>query len=148
MGVTEDCLGRPRPLSSRSGSGPVNWAGPVLIVLALGTGAANSQATPALSQTWYTQEQATAGRQNFNTSCAACHGYSMFTRFLKFDTAEKYFNKISGSMPRWDPGSLPEQDYVNILALMLQETGFPAGDVPLTSERTLLRQIVLPSPAP
>jgi mono/diheme cytochrome c family protein len=148
MGVTEQVPQDPECISRRARSFSVNWAGPAMIALAIGTASASSQTAVALPQAWYTQEQADAGRINFNTSCAACHGYSMFTRFLKFSNAEKYFNKISGSMPRWDPGSLPEQDYVNILALMLQETGFPPGDVPLTSDRARLRQIVLPTPHP
>lgn len=116
-----------------------------LVAAMLGIGSATGQQAPT-ANLWYTQQQADIGRREFNTSCAACHGYSMFTRFLKFRTADRFYDKISGSMPRWAPASLPEQDYVNILAYMLQETGFAPGNVPLTSERARLRQIVLPSP--
>lgn len=114
------------------------------LALAFGSGVATAQ--PAASGPWYTQEQADAGLRDFNTNCAACHGYSMFTRFQKYGTAEKYYNKITGSMPKWMPGSLPEDVYTNILAYMLQQSGFQPGDVELTSDRARLRQIIPAEP--
>ena len=110
--------------------------------VALGAGVAVGQTQPPARVTWYTQDQADIGRREFNTECAGCHGYSMFTAFRNYRTAEKFYDKISGSMPRWMPGSLREEDYVNILAYMLQENGFQPGDEELTSERARLRLIV------
>lgn len=117
-----------------------------LAALALAVGAGVTTAQPAASGPWFTQEQADAGLRDFNTNCAACHGYSIFTRFLKYGTAEKFYIKIEGEMPKWMPGSLPEEVYINVLAYMLQQSGFQAGDVELTSERARLRQIVLAEP--
>lgn len=149
MGLTIRSASGTGLLASRAQSSAMRFMlVPTLVAVLFGACQAYAQEAASTSQTWYTQEQADLGRRDFNTSCAACHGYSMFTRFLKFRTAERYYNKMSGSMPKWAPATLPEQDYVNILAYLLQETGFPAGEVPLTSERARLRQIVLPSLGP
>lgn len=90
---------------------------------------------------WFTEAQADQGQRTFVANCVACHGTSMYSIFRRYATAERYFNFISGSMPKHLPGSLPEPEYLGIVAFMLRTTGFPAGETALTSERVLLRQI-------
>jgi len=93
-------------------------------------------------QAWYTEAQAETGRSAFIANCAACHGSSMVTIFHDYSTVEKYFNFISGSMPKHLPGSLPDEDYVAVVAYMLRLNGFAPGGDALTTERARLRRII------
>ena len=93
-------------------------------------------------QTWFTDAQAETGRTTFIASCAACHGASMLAIFRGYSTVEKYFNFISGSMPKHLPGSLPDEDYLAVVAYMLRLNGFKPGDNALTTERARMRQII------
>lgn len=38
-------------------------------------------------------------------------------------------------MPATQPGSLPKDDYVEIMAFLLQENGYPAGSTALTFDQ-------------
>lgn len=91
---------------------------------------------------WFTEAQAEIGRTTFVANCVACHGTSMFGIFRRYSTVERYFNFISGSMPKHLPGSLPEEDYLSIVAFLLRASGFKPGGAELTAERARLRQIV------
>jgi hypothetical protein len=89
----------------------------------------------------FTEAQALQGRKDYVNHCIACHGFSMQRLFAKYPTAAAYYNFISGSMPRHAAGSL-EEEYLNILAYMLQEAGFPPGENELSTDRSLLSQII------
>ena len=41
------------------------------------------------------------------------------------------FAKVRDTMPPDSPSSLPDEDYINLVALILQANGFPAGNEPL-----------------
>ncbi|GEM_PF-1050752 len=114
------------------------------LLLALAVLPADAQTGQPSSATtaWYTSAQADLGRRNFATNCAACHGASMFTIFRHKSSAASYYNFISGSMPKHLPGSLPEEDYVSIVAFMLSAWGFPAGNTELTADRSVLKHII------
>jgi mono/diheme cytochrome c family protein len=116
----------------------------VVLLAAIGAAPAVAQTTgrDSAATAWYTTAQADLGRRNFVANCAACHGASMLTIFRRQSSAAKYFNLISGSMPKHLPGSLPEADYVSIVAYMLRAAGFPPGESELTSNRAVLRQII------
>ena len=51
------------------------------------------------------------------------------------------FELISVTMPQNDPGSLTAQEYVDILAYVLNGGGFPAGEAELPTEAATLRAI-------
>lgn len=91
---------------------------------------------------WYTAEQADRGLRAFTLNCGGCHGAEAPDTFTEYATAAAYFSFISGAMPADNPGNLAIRDYVDIIAYMMREKGFPAGDVELTNDRTLLEQIV------
>ena len=46
-------------------------------------------------------------------------------------------------MPESNPGSLPEQDYVDILAYILSLNRYPAGDFVLQHENGALDEITI-----
>lgn len=92
----------------------------------------------------YTEEQATRGERVFLGTCVGCHGYSMSSIFSRYTNAYIYYGRISTTMPWEDAGLLPLQDYIDIVAYMLRENGFPAGDVELVPDRALLESIIPP----
>ena len=117
----------------------------VLAVCAL---AATLTAAPARA---YPPEQVARGEAVWNAACADCHGPdSTFDdapllltpgSLRSYPHAAAAFQYARDSMPNDDPGSLPEQDYWDVLAFLLQQHGIDhdvelgpdtAGDVPTT----------------
>ena len=112
---------------------------------------------PAPSKTvWdgvYTDAQAARGRSAFQQHCAECHGASLeggeavalkgerFNLSWKESTVDRLFKQISTNMPMSEDGSLAGSlargVYVDIVALVLQGNGFPAGAAELTPENAV-----------
>ena len=102
---------------------------------------------PAPSKTvWdgvYTEAQAARGRAAYQQHCAECHGGSLegaeavplkgdrFNLSWKESTVDRLFKQMSTNMPASEDGSLAgtlaRGAYVDIVALVLQNNGFPAG---------------------
>jgi|SRR6185312_10293424 len=107
-----------------------------------GTTTASAKAAPPPAL--YTEVQAASGKQKFEDNCAQCHGPNLEGRAgpaLKgpnFANAKSDFHVsdiftiVSQNMPATQPGSLPPQDYVEIMAFLLQQNGYPAGTTALT----------------
>ena len=107
--------------------------------IALKNGADAGQAPPAL----YAKTQATTGFVKFLANCAMCHGAHLEGRAgpslkgpnwanAKADyTLGEVFTVVSQQMPATAPGSLENADYVDIMAYLLQQNGYPAGDTML-----------------
>lgn len=93
----------------------------------------------------FTEEQATAGAQAYNTQCAQCHGRQLEGPDApglagqdvmgNWDSAGGLYDFISVAMPPSAPGQLGEETYVNIVAYIMQFNGAVAGDTPLTTDR-------------
>ena len=77
-------------------------------------------------------------------SCARCHGVQMegilgpgltgphfASEKANFDV-EHVFNIVAHNMPATRPGSLEDDEYVKIMAYILEKNGYPAGDQELT----------------
>lgn len=114
------------------------------LIAALSAGSAWAQETGESSSAaaLFTAEQARHGEVVFNAHCAACHGTSMFQIFERYPTAEAFYLFISGSMPRHAPGSLSEQEYVDIVTYLMDGVGFEPGDQALPPDRRVLADIV------
>ncbi len=112
--------------------------------------AAEGGAAPVPSEAdgaFYTAEQAEQGRRDFAISCGGCHGGEMVGDFQTYATAADFYSFISSAMPADAPGSLAPAQYTAIIAYLLGESGFPAGETELTNDMEVLGQI-LPSEAP
>ncbi|HXF33691.1 MAG TPA: cytochrome c [Candidatus Acidoferrales bacterium] len=91
----------------------------------------------------YTAAQASQGTSLFSKSCAGCHGVNLegvaapplagaaFTRSWQGKSADDLFYIMSHDMPADNPGSLTQDQYVAILAYVLQKNGYPAGSTAL-----------------
>ena len=87
----------------------------------------------------YSEEQAQRGRQVFRDACAECH-YSSEMRDDAFQfewerrTVGDLLEHVTRSMPDDAPGSLPTDQYVDVIAYILQLNGFAAGTADLTAD--------------
>ena len=103
---------------------------------------------------YYTPAQAGAGATVYSASCQQCHGVNLqgqsapaltgatFRNYVgKSGTAQSLFDFISRQMPADHPGSLTQQEYLNVTAFLLSRNGYPAGRDPLT--KSTLPQVQL-----
>ena len=118
-------------------------AGLAAMVLAPGLAAAGSG--QASGDGVYTAAQAASGRAIYERACAACHQANLqgsfeapqlagegFLRFWGDLSPGDLFVRISGSMPPGEEGSLTGEEYLDVVAYLLEANGAPAGDAALT----------------
>ena len=122
----------------------------VTFAMSLGAGSMTAQnPEPAQPQTvWdglYADSQAARGKEAYQKACASCHmedlggheyagalaGYPFQMKWEDASVAE-VFGRIR-TMPLGAAGSLTNQDYLDILAYVLQANGYPAGKDELTA---------------
>jgi hypothetical protein len=108
----------------------------------------------------YTDVQAARGALTYDTACSGCHradlggatGPALTDRRFARDFAGKdlktLFMKISTSMPQNNPGSLGENVYLDVVAHVLKENGFPAGQSELTADGLDAIQVIAGRPKP
>ena len=84
-------------------------------------------------------QTASAGQAVFAQSCATCHGsqgqgtaapavIGSNANLGRFKTAQGLLDFISQAMPLNAPGSLPDQDYLNVLGFLLVENDYVSGE--------------------
>lgn len=117
----------------------VGWASIVLLGIAM---AFSQQPATGI----FTAAQAEAGRTAFMATCAACHrpdlsgsfeapplaGSTFFNAWRGLPVRE-LVNRIRTNMPPTNPGSVPEQTAVTIVAFILQANGAKPGTQALTA---------------
>ena len=94
----------------------------------------------------YSKDQAKIGQKLYKDNCIACHDKKYFRPVLKAWNGQPLsvlFTVMSASMPETDPGSLPEKDYVDILAYILSLNRYPAGESALEHENGALDDITI-----
>ena len=94
----------------------------------------------------YTDAQATRGAASYDSECSGCHRADLsgntgpalkdqrFARSFAGKDLRTFFTRISTTMPRNAPASLAEDVYLDIVAHVLKENGFPAGSTELASD--------------
>src|SRR5713226_8748386 len=84
----------------------------------------------------YTDAQAARGLAAFDARCRECHRGGFFQGFIerwREDKLSGIFNFISTRMPRDNPGSATQSQYLDIVAYILSLNNLPAGAEELTS---------------
>ena len=94
----------------------------------------------------YTADQASKGADVFAGMCKSCHTPSVHTgpTFLKTWSERPLwdlFDFISTRMPKNDPGSLPSDEYAQVLAYLLKLNDLPAGPAELPTDSVVLKTI-------
>lgn len=96
----------------------------------------------------FTEGQVNAGQVVYDAQCKTCHNM----RFYR-DTLRSWSNQpllylwenIMGTMPADNPGSLMYEEYTDVIAYILHENGFPAGEATLDPDNGM-DQIKIVSP--
>ena len=103
----------------------------------------------------YTREQAERGKKGYAVFCGSCHAEDLSGTnsgdsgapplkregFMQGSDADALFTKVRSTMPLDAPGGLANSEYLDILAFIFQENGFPAGPMPLTADAAALKAI-------
>ena len=97
----------------------------------------------------FSAEQAARGKASYELFCASCHGQDLAgqngpalkgARFLSiWDAASlrEFYRKISTTMPRAQ-ARLDDAVYLDVIAYVLQQNGFPTGPRELTGQPDVL----------
>jgi mono/diheme cytochrome c family protein len=107
-------------------------------------GLAIAQTTTPRRTVWdgvYTEAQASRGATAYGQSCAGCHALAAegkaplvgdpFWKSFAQKSVGDLLEFVSTYMPNGTPGSLSKSAYEDIVALLLQSNGFPAGTAEL-----------------
>jgi mono/diheme cytochrome c family protein len=130
--------------------------------LTLAIPVAADDATASLRAGVYTEAQAGRGAYSYPVACGKCHGYlldgapddpDMFStppiggpKFLRNWNGRSLgalFEYTRTTMPFNNPGFLGDQEFADVLAYMLQQSGAPAGEVELEPDLERLGRIVI-----
>jgi len=95
----------------------------------------------------FTAQQATRGQQSFQRQCASCHAQSefsggVFQRIWLNRPVGDLYNVIATQMPMTAPGSLPPQEYADIVTYFLRQNGYPTGQSELAADRAELDRLI------
>ncbi|MDR3516745.1 MAG: c-type cytochrome [Azospirillaceae bacterium] len=116
-------------------------------------------ATPPSGPRLYAAAQAKRGAKLFADNCASCHGAQLQGKvgpalrgsaFAGPDdgyTVGSMFTYFSVQMPAGAPGSLEHDDYVALMAFLLRENGYAAGEQPLSYDGATASDVALVSRA-
>src|SRR3984893_16501510 len=110
----------------------------IVAVLAVSTAGAKTK-----SDGGYTSAQASRGATVYTQDCTQCHGASLqgdsgppltgqtFHQAYGAGTAAQLYDFISRQMPQNQPGSLSQQQYLDVTAYVLSRNGVASGNTPL-----------------
>jgi mono/diheme cytochrome c family protein len=113
----------------------------------LGTAVVSGQApTRTTNSGVYTAAQAERGKKIFEAKCTTCHDTARFTGDVFLDAwdgkpLKDVWDIASGTMPEDNPGSLPQQEYGDIIAFFLSLNQFPTGETELKGEAAAMATI-------
>lgn len=94
----------------------------------------------------YSEAQADDGEQLYKDHCLTCHDKKYFRPVLnrwEGQQLDVFFTVMSASMPESNPGSLPDKEYLDILAYILSLSRYPAGDDVLHNDGNALGEITI-----
>lgn len=94
----------------------------------------------------FNTEQVARGRAGHRAQCASCHGaeaYSgeSFEKAWKGQTVFDLMELIRTTMPNDNPGNLPLNEYVDIVAYILNLNGYPPGEAELPADVEALKLV-------
>ena len=106
---------------------------------------------------WYTSSQVAQGRWEYAQKCAVCHGAQLqgagapalkgkdFIQRWEGKKLSDLYEFVHGDMPLGLGASLPSQEYADIVAFLLAQSGLPAGTEMFTPKSPMDRVLELNS---
>ena len=125
-----------------------------LAVALVASAAFTTQSLSAQSSGVYTAAQAKAGAAIFTAQCSMCHGDKLegisgpalagsdFMSKWSGQTVDDLRDIVTTQMPLTSPGRLKPAEVLSVLAYILQQNKYPAGDTALTAAKTKSVKIV------
>lgn len=117
----------------------------------------DAQTARSLRDGVFTKDQATRGKDRFESFCGTCHGADLSgggavggdpppplknpDLFAGRRDLSEFFVFMKGAMPLEAPSTLRDTTYADVLAYLLQQNGFPAGSEELKPDLDFLRMI-------
>ncbi len=94
----------------------------------------------------FTAAQADHGREVYTNTCANCHmaGEHSGAKFASTWNSRRVFDLydvIYNTMPVDNPGGLSDQEYIDVVAYILQLNGHPAGKIALPADAATLKDL-------
>ena len=135
----------------------------VLFVTVAGVAGQEAAAKRSVKDGVFSTRQVDRGRRVYLRSCEHCHGssfegndtaeipalvYDPFFRQWSGRTVGELFEHVSRSMPADDRSSLTPRAYSDVVALILESNGFPAGESDLPEKAEELAAIMIERPKP
>jgi mono/diheme cytochrome c family protein len=117
-----------------------------LIVAGCGLSVDASADPRTVNDAVYSEAQADSGELLYKDQCLTCHDKKYFRPVLKRWEGQQlgvFFTVMSASMPESNPGSLPDAQYLDILAYILSLSRYPAGDAALHNDDGALGEITI-----
>jgi mono/diheme cytochrome c family protein len=117
-----------------------------VLMLVLSVTANAQESAKTVADGVYTDAQAARGAMVYDAACAGCHRADLggasgpalreerFARQFAGKDLKTLFTKTATTMPRGAPGSLGDSVYLDVVAHLLKENGFPSGARELTAE--------------
>jgi mono/diheme cytochrome c family protein len=115
---------------------------------------------PGVQDGVFTEAQAARGRTLYSQQCASCHGPALngasappltgdvFVSRWQPEPLSALFTKINKTMPADAPGTLSPQQSADLVAHLLKNGGFPAGNTELAANEAAISRIGWPARAP
>jgi hypothetical protein len=102
----------------------------------------------AAALSYYTDTQASRGDRFFRETCLSCHTSSefrgrSFQRTWRGRSVGDLYDEIVYTMPDDNPGGLPTQTYLDVIAYVLRMNRFPEGDTELEADYDVLLELPL-----
>ncbi|MBF8269667.1 MAG: cytochrome c, class I [Gammaproteobacteria bacterium] len=104
----------------------------------------------------YVEAQAERGASIYQANCEICHAANMrggpgargvvglaFQFLWKDKNLGELFNAMRTKMPPGQPGALTDQEYVDVLSVILRGNGLPAATAELPADRAQLDEIFI-----
>ncbi|MEM1141821.1 MAG: cytochrome c [Pseudomonadota bacterium] len=82
----------------------------------------------------FSKAQARSGKKLYSQHCIACHERGYFREVLRTrrgETLDPLFEVMVTEMPQNDPGSLSDEQYLDVIAYMLSQSRYAVGEKPL-----------------
>ena len=125
----------------------------VVILVAEGCASVQSMYAPeynSVQQGVYAATQAARGETVWNNHCAECHYPEEYGNgYLYAWSGENVFDLYATlriTMPYLAPGTLEDEQYVDVTAFLLSQNLLPAGDAELAVDRESLQGILIEGP--
>jgi mono/diheme cytochrome c family protein len=135
---------------------PMKRSVATLLALGLFMSVATAQEVSVASGV-FTDADAQRGLASYASACATCHGRNLegkgdapglvgvsFGAGWKGKTLNERISVIKETMPPNNPGILPDETIIDVVAYILKMNKYPAGTTSLAADPARLEQIVVP----